>query len=202
MPRKTNANKLAFKPKNSVTKAPKYQFKRKTTIDLDLTAVADNEYYWRPTISLDQVAGSGEFTALFTMYKINAVKLQLFPSYTSPGKLENGTAQNVLSYQCYDPANQLPAGSTFSKFLEFQNCKVRNLPVNQERPLTTYFKPRYASAAAGGLNKGKWQDTDYPAIPHHGPVFLFKSVGGNFDVAAQIKMEVVVTYYLEFAQPA
>lgn len=100
---------------------------------------------------------SSEFSNLFDMYKINAIKITFVPTATGADANPNSTQifmPNLLSVLDYTDAAQ-PSG--INELMQYPNCKRTKLT----RTHTRYFKPRVlrdvvGQGAATGFESKPW----------------------------------------------
>lgn len=142
------------------------------------------------TFSLDQLVNYSEFTNLFDLYKINAVRVKFMPTFNDEPL---GTSRLGLFHVAFDP-NGVSSGSvTLDGVLQYQNLKTRRL----DQMLTYYCKPCiespvYNSAVSSGYGPTRrWIDTNNPSVPHYGLLLAYQSQGIQTP-----SWRVVVTYYL------
>lgn len=153
--------------------------------------------------TLDSLPNYTEFTALYDMYKINAIKLTFVPtaseyinSTTSGAPTPNGFQRfnSVLDFD--DTAVPVSENDLL------QYATLRNTP--GWRPHTRYFKPRIlqtvdeiVGATLGSSSSGpKWISCLSPSVEHLGvKIFVAPPIAGSA-VAAAITYSVYATYYL------
>lgn len=133
-----------------------------------------------------------EFTTLFDMYKICAVKVSYMPRANSA---EVGTNQGLVKFFTvvdYDDSNN---PTSINELLQYESLKTTNTTKDHNR----YLKPKLAKAlyqsavsTAYGATRG-WIDCENPGVPHYGLKYALQTLPtGNQSY------DVKVTYYLAF----
>lgn len=164
--------------------------------------------------SLNQVTDWTEFSNLFSMYKIPAVSLKLYPSCGLGGGNTRDNSQMIVYTMpsAHIFSNQGGATSAVNEedFLTSQVCKKQLLLNNNSaHPLTFYMKTRQAIDSTWGgttqplMVKPKWipfynhgQPTeDLPeTVPHYGVTQRIQPV--NNTTLPNVTMKCVVKYYI------
>lgn len=164
--------------------------------------------YYQPQIS--SLPSFSEFSALFDLYKLSAIKMVLRPRYdnfagndttdvTLPGTTaQGGTSVHVL----VDPDNttSVPTGTytsgNLNSFLELG--RVRSYTGN--KPITIYWKPKVGDAMGQGEARvrPKWMGTGTTpsALVHHGVHIFLQDT--NFTGTFNQSFDVFLTYYMQF----
>lgn len=153
---------------------------------------------------LDKLPDFSEFNALFTHYRLNAVKMMFVPHADS---LDSTTQLNATKYittpRLYgfvDRDGQPPTASE-NAILQHSGLKIIRNPL---RPFTIYCKApcvseglqTTSSVAYSGLKSRQWISCDSPSVSHYGVV-----TGGILPFtagSATLAYNVIVTYYLQF----
>lgn len=202
-----------------------YFFKRKTTevvtlIDDALTngwlVSSDNGIYKSWTFNLDQLNSKTDFTNLFKMYKICAVKLELcFNNTGSVISANNIAGQNSVQPGCQLQVFTIPnrigkarsvlAPLTEQIVLDTQSHKKR-LALNGGRPLKFYFKLNQLGMVFHNstntdytLSKAKFISTQETGTEHYGLEMYINRVDGNAlstGMANTQSVRINTTYYL------
>lgn len=140
---------------------------------------------------LNQVPGYTEFTNLYDLYRIVAMKIRLSPRANSA---EVGTNQGIVKvFSCIDYDGGT-APSVVADILQFQNLKVTKSTQDHVR----YWKPKFnadtaAIVGTGNLNTTGWLDCDNATVAHHGMKFVIQQLP-----AGNQTWDIYVTYYLAF----
>lgn len=151
-------------------------------------------FYFR----LDAVSGYQDFTALYDLYKIRAVKVSFIPMVNVTMATESGYAS--LIYSTYD-FNGESSNPTKDQIREYQYCKWSPYGKIHKR----YFFPRttewiYGSSTVSGsstkVGPQNWISTASPDIPYHGLIVNVSNVPSIPENEPIFKIE--VKYYLSF----
>lgn len=150
-------------------------------------------FYFR----LSAVAGYKDFTALYDLYKIRAVKVSFIPMANISTSTESGYAS--LIYSTYD-FNGESSNPTKDEIREYQYCKWS--PYNKIHK--RYFFPRTTEFISGTTGSGlstkvgpqNWLSTNNPDISYHGLLVNVSNVS-SVDVDDPI-YKIEVKYYLSF----
>lgn len=164
----------------------------------------------RLTYTLSGLPSVGEFTGVFDMYKINAIKVVLRPRYDGfagndttdtvlPGVTNQGRTMVHVLRDMY--GQYVPSGSystnTLNSFFE-QGTKVKTYPGN--RDVVIYYRPTvdvYNNVnSADKRSKSMWYSTTSTGVVHYGPCVFLQDVNltGTFNQS----FDVYVTMYMSF----
>lgn len=171
--------------------------------------------YLRQTISTSNVYGSmvfylsllpnyAEFTALYDLYRISAVKVTIVPSIVTNTVGASGTGGSIsavtynlpMVYTAID-YNDTSNPASFDELMEYENCKITRGNQIHSR----YFKPCYQSQLYESLSttgyqakRGGWIATIDSEVPHY-------SLKWGIEVPTNSSSPFYtfyVTYYLKF----
>lgn len=176
-----------------------YMFKRH--VDLGTVALSN-----AATVSgglrfqLDQVPGYTEFTAMFDMYRIAAVKVTCLQNADNI-QVQATVPYAVVRWVSVVDYNSSGTFATLNDAREFQNAKISQFPT--QYPKSRYFKPKMVtvvedsstSVIAGG-NKRGWLNSNVVNIPHYGYRYFFEQLTSPY--TGSVKFEAV--YYMMFRQ--
>lgn len=179
-------------------------FKRKALFQQQITST---DVTGSIQFALSEVPGFAEFTALYDVYQISAVKVAIWGSANVNTAVGIGNSTSI-----YAQVFQLPNVYTVidytdddnpvdaDQLMEYGNCKVTR--GNQVH--TRYFKPKIAVPVfTTGLDpayqarRSSWLSTDDADIPHYGLKYVFDIPGG---VTSSPYYTFSITYYLRFRQ--
>lgn len=187
----------------SLGKNPHF-FKRKTMTKVALTnpvtgflhyAGDGNVNYW----ALNNLPNPTEFTYLFDKFSIKGVKLTFnysFDGANTAGPL--ATNQLPMLYHVIDTDDSTVLTSR-DDYLQYETCKMRRL----DKPVSVFFKPRYATAAYNGAFTGYadggrgWVDCDSSGVQWYGNKWGVEFPTAGAPTACGFLM-VTATYYLAF----
>lgn len=159
------------------------------------------------SFSLADIPQAVTFQKLFDQYRISGVSIKLMPM-TSTGVTQNPSIR-LLHYTDLDDAN---APSLYSDVIQRSNLKNRMLIAGDAKPISSYIRPRWLSAAYAtsivpgggtgytlGAHKA-WIDTVDDQVPHFGYKYFFNTTnnatpGGLVD---PVNVLFTITYYLQF----
>lgn len=149
---------------------------------------------YRFQFRLNAVSGYQDFTALYDMYKIRAVKVSFIPIMNITTATESGYAS--LIYTTYD-FNGESSSPSRNQIREYQYCKWSPYGKIHKR----YFFPRITEFVTGtsqGTKVGpqNWLSTAHPDIPYHGLIINVANVPSIPENEPLYKVE--VKYYLSF----
>lgn len=179
----TNAFYQTFTRKSSGPTNRVSRYSSSTLSFVTSTSVEVNQPIY---FTLDSVAGSSDFTALYDQYRITSVDVELMPSNEglTSGALviapdyDDATATNVNSLLQYASAKRFPVGKPI--FLHIAGPAVD----------ATVFG---TSGAAPGLNlRSPWIDCGKADVQHYGLKLASTVTGTSFT------FQVMVRYHLEF----
>lgn len=151
---------------------------------------------------LDEVPGFAEFTSLFDLYRIAAVKVMMIPNITEQIQSPAATAMPVIRWVDVVDYNSSGSLASFNDAREFGTAKVHPISARYGY-YKRYYKPRLltaveddSSAIVVGGNRRGWLNTASVNIPHYGYRYFFEAMGTNQIVT--VKFEAV--YYMMFKQ--
>lgn len=201
-----------------------HYFKRKTvgkwvfnltTGDLPASTTDVANVYLSSDIRLSYMSNYADFTGLFDLYRINAVKVSMFYGYnvsnradadnSAAGKLTLGVPSLTIVSDPDDSA----APTSMAELLERPYSKTFLL----EQKRSFYFKPVVDREGYDGTNsynyvqKGQsrpYIDMNKPDIIHNGIKMALRIPFENMDTVAKslaIEIPIVTTFYLEFKDP-
>lgn len=159
-----------------------------TTVEYLNNPAIDQSF--RFSFRLDAVTAHTDFTALYDMYKIRAVKVSFIPMANITTANESGFASLIYSTYDFNSGSSTP---TRDEIREYQYCKWSPYGKIHKR----YFFPR-ALEQTGSTKVGpqNWQLTEVPNIAYHG---LLVNVANVPSIATDEPIyKVEVKYYLSF----
>ena len=123
--------------------------------------------------SLNDLPNATEFTSLFDMYKIKAVKVKLIPqlseSISAAGINNVFYSQRMFSAIDYNDAT---APSSIDDIRQYQTCKV----TSQLRPHTRIiYKPKILDSSSYSLSP--WISTSSPSVDYYGLKIAAEATG-------------------------
>jgi len=167
-----------------------HEFKRTVYLPA-FTSVAGSNVFGALNFNLAAVPGASEFTALFDMYKISAVKVMFMPRGNSAEVGTNNNNGKMFTVLDYDDDTVPGAIDTL---MQYEGLKTTSLTQDHTR----YLKPKFARSiyqsavtTAYGVGSG-WIDCDSSPVPHYGVKYALQGTAG-----ANI-IDLKVTYYLKF----
>lgn len=185
-------------PRNrSISKT--YMFKRH--VDLGTVALSNAAAVSGGiSFQLDEVPNYTEFTALFDVYRIAAVKITCYVN-ASDIQVQSASPFSVVRWISVIDYNSSGSFGSFNDAREFQSSKMSQYPFPY--PKSRYLKPKMISSVendatsivAAGNKKG-WLNTTVANIPHYGYRYIFEQLAAPY--TGSIKFE--GTYYLMFRQ--
>lgn len=144
--------------------------------------------------SLNDVPNSTEFTSLYDMYKINAIKIEFLPQQTqsiSIGSVNNPNASSrffsVIDY------NDGSAPTSIDELRQYQTCKYT--PILQPHKRIIY-KPKILDT--NGFSISPWMSTASPSANYFGLKVAVEPMDSTSTTSMMYTVE--VTYYLSFKQ--
>ena len=147
---------------------------------------------------LTAALGSGDFTALFDQYRIDAVSVQILPNHNSSNVSSSASPiPNIYIVKDYDDSNAL---ASLAATLEYGSCKAVS-PVFRAYPPKFSIRPRiltqtYRSASTTGYapaHSAIWLDNAATDVPHYGSKMW---IGTTSDTTTYLSFTFVFTYYL------
>lgn len=158
--------------------------------------------------ALDDIPSITDFTALFDLYKINAVKFKLLPYYDNAPSATNaggyGSIAGFIHHVQDDDDIVTPTASDvgIDEIRQYLNYRTQSL--QSKRPISRYIRPRIsiAGGASGAFTAGvnmrpKWINCAYTNATHYG----FKAIIEIFNssaYASTLIFKIEPTYYLGF----
>lgn len=170
---------------------PVHYFKRTLYAKAGRTSSTAADTFFGVQFTLNDVPNATEFTNLYDMYCIKAVKYTLIPRAS-----ETDTTQqvnpNIGSVIDYDDAG---APGSIDVMTQYQNFKL----TRGNKIHSRYFKPAVAQEVYGtslltgySAKKNVWLDCDNIVVPH----YAFKGFIQQTSVA--VSFDVKIDYYLAF----
>lgn len=163
-----------------------HYFKR--NVQFSAIEVTDTQSFGAMSFNLQQLPNYTEFTSLFDVYRIVAIKVKFVPDFAY-GSL-NPITTNVL-YGCFHTAidrnDDTPVGS-LDEILQYDTYKQCRLPQISSR----YFKPMTTITDASF--KKKWYDTQDSTEPYYG---LKYAVDGISASGVTLHLVPYVTFYFQ-----
>lgn len=201
-----------------------YFFKRKTTevtaladstLENGWTVSSDNGVYKSWTFNLDQISTKTDFTNLFKMYKICAVKVELVFNNTGSQITGGVSGAPIIAPGCQLQVYTIPnrigkargvlSPLTEQIVLDTQAHKKR-LALNGGRPLKFYFKVNQlgmlfhsATNSDYSLSKAKFISTEETGTEHYGFEMYINRVDGqalSSNIQNEQHVRINTTYYL------
>lgn len=142
----------------------------------------DNLVVGTMTVKLSDLPNYGEFTQLFSQYKINALQLKFTPSYQVDA---DPTSGETIICDIWTNAFGIGPGSGFTKnhLLELQKKKSFVMPTR--KPIVRTMRLHQLSNMYGGAGnvdyarvRPKYIGTGEPHTPHYGLSFCFRRPDG------------------------
>lgn len=168
-----------------------FMFKRFTNAFSPITvgSVADSMNQFN--FSLADVPGYTEFTAMFQLYKINAVKFNIFPQLTENISLSTVNNANAAArlFTIIDTTNG--TYSTIDDMRQNSTCKFTSI-IRQHRRYI--YKPKILDTSS--YNISPWMSTQTPTANYYGIVIGIEAMGGT--VITTMGFNIEATYYLSF----
>lgn len=186
--------------------------------DCQTGAAAANANYFSfgVNFTLDMLPDFSEFTTLFDMYKISAIKFRLTP-YANQAPVQTSSAagtsnqsvsgfvHTILDYDDSTAPNPSKAG--IDSIRQFESYKCRQL-FQPGTAVDRYFKPRIATPGYGGSvftsfinQKAPWIDCNSGNVEHYGVKGIIQIFQPIALVDAHYWFKVEVTAYLAFRNP-
>lgn len=186
-----------------------YFFKRHANDDPLLATTDSTDLVYSYNFTLDSIPNYSEWTALFDMYKINRVVVEIMPAVNvdnanvNTGSLTTySTFNNLRIFTCVD-YNSFQ-GTTIDSIREYSNCKVTRYTRGQKR----HFRPMATIAGSSGTTAGMqftqlgnpWIQCTNASVPHYSLAvgidtsLLDPTIIAPNDILARVE----VTYYVSF----
>lgn len=152
---------------------------------------------------LSNVLQSGDFTALYDRYKINAIKVKVIPLSNYAAVNGQGVIPTMVYHTDYDDSST-PTSDTDVR------VKQGAKEVRLDRPKTIFFRPKVASMIAGEAGtaysvprKAPYINMSYPTAPHYGLKMFFRDVNLSSSTGSSINtcFRFETTYYLSMKDP-
>lgn len=163
---------------------PIHYFKRTVYVENWVTTGAAPVFIPQ-AFALNDLATVGEtdFTNLFDMYKINAIKVEIIPRVDTYTTATPGA--NVVSVIDY---NDIVAPANFAELQQYQSLKMTRGRAIHRR----FFRPRIVvDAANSALNTRGYIPTSKDLVLHYG-------LKWGFDVGTPASYSLRTTYYMAF----
>lgn len=165
---------------------------------------------------LSNLSDYADFTTLYDQYKILGVKLawyapansQSFTTADGGWVADTKDASGLLILHSYNDYDDGVSPTSLNQMV--QSPYYKRSVLGAFKPVKRYCKPRslqmlYDSAVTTGYQLGKkaWVDVTYPDVPHYGIKWMIEeprswTVGQD---NAYMKLQLVVTYYIQFKDP-
>jgi len=170
-----------------------YMFKRMTGIFGQLTISNINDTFDGYNFSLSDLPNVTEFTSLYDVYKINAVKIVFIPQMTQNISLStvNNAAANARFFSAIDYTDST-GPTSMDQLRQYQSCKYTSCLRTHKR----YFKPRIMDSGAA-YNPGKpWIATSSPNVNYFGLYIGVEPMSAS--VTPTMAYSIECTYYVSF----
>lgn len=189
------------RPKNNKNGEKVFYFKRKhhTTVTVSSASV-NGGWTW----SLDMLNDYTEFTALFDMYQIQALKVNIIPTKTVNTVTQTGSGGVVTSTSYVMPTVYTAidynddSTTALGDLMEYSTLKISRGGKIHSR----YFKPKIPLRVFSGVTDGytyksnQWLGVANDAVPHYALKYYFELPSGQ--IADSISYKVITTYYMKF----
>lgn len=191
-----------FKPKRKTYITGKKTFNVKRTVLLSPYNLSDQRVYGALSFNLSQLPNYTEFTALFDQYRINKIKVTMYPHADNSQTPVNATNDFIpLIAFCTDTDDSTAPASVDELN---QRSNVRYTKFN--KPISIWIKPHvdteiYRSAVTTGYGNiaNAWIDSASSDIPHYG---LKWAIMGDSETGlganSIMKYEIVLQFYCSF----
>lgn len=142
--------------------------------------------------SLNDVPGSSEFTSLYDMYKINAVKITFIPQMTEiVNSTGSGNPFNSRIISAIDK-NDDTAPITADELRQFKTCKVTNITRQHRRYI---YKPQILDSSSYSISP--WMSTASPGTNYYG-LKLWAEPTGITGISTVFQLRIECVYYMSF----
>lgn len=156
---------------------------------------------------LSNVLQSGDLTALYDRYKINAIKWKIIPCSNFASVNGQGLIPSMVYHVDYDD------DATPSTDADVR-VKAGAREVRLDRPRSIFFRPKVAQMIAGASvvpgastaysipQKAPYINATYSGVPHYGLKMFFRNVNlmpGSGNINTQFRVE--TTYYISCKDP-
>ena len=143
---------------------------------------------------LSNAAGSGELTALFDSYKINAISTTFFPQQTEVSTHVTPAVQNVRIFTAIDYNDNNPPLS-IDTLREYDNVEVHSVV----QPFTVFISnPKFADTT-GALRTG-YINTSSPSTVHYGLKYAVEPLNPGATGTYTFRTETVYYFSLKNAK--
>lgn len=170
-----------------------YMYKRMTGVFGTLTVNNVTPTFFGYNFSLSDLPNPTEFTNLYDVYKINAVKMVFIPQQTENISLStvNNAAANARFFSAIDYTDST-GPSSIDDLRQYQSCKYTPIL----RPHKRYLKPRIMDSGAN-YNPGRpWLACSSPNVNYFGVYIGVEPISSS--VAATMAYSIECTYYVSF----
>lgn len=170
-----------------------YLFKRHCAPFGALTINDITNTYTAYNFSLNDVPNVSEFTTLYDVYKINAVKITFRPQMTdnvSLSSINNAAASNRF-FTAID-YNDSVSPTSIDEIRQYQSCKVTGLLRTHKR----YFRPRIMDSSSVYSPGNKWLNTATTSTNYFGLKVAVEPTQST--IATSMTYSIECTYYLSF----
>jgi len=169
-----------------------HQYKRFTGALGTLTASSINPVFYGFNFSLNDLPNYTEFTALYDMYKINAIKFVVLPSVTENISL-TGVNNPIASARMFSVIdyNDGTAPTTIDQLREYQTCKMTPILKKHKRYI---YKPKIFDTNSFSISP--WLGTSSPSTNYYGLKLAIEPILSTGVTSMDFTIECV--YYLSF----
>lgn len=139
--------------------------------------------------SLSDLPNSAEFTALYDMYKINAVKIQFIPQQTVANSISslNSASNYARFFTAIDYNDSTAPTGGVDELREYQTAKYTNLYRKHKRYI---YKPKILDGSS--TSRSNWVSTTSPGTNWYGIKYAVEATGNTMTYGVEVK------YYLSF----
>lgn len=133
-----------------------------------------------------------EFTNLFDMYRIDAVKITFMPRGNSA---EVGTNQGLVKFFSVIDYDDITTPTAINDLLQYENLKVTNTAKNHSRTIRPKLaKAMYQTAIGTAYGAGTgWVDCANPTVPHYGLKWALQQLP-----AGTQNIDIMLKFYMSF----
>jgi len=189
--RRTYKRRRTFRSKRSRLSTKIYKFKRVATGTQSFTSEVSTTLDY--SFSLENLPNYTEFTALFDMYRIDAVKLQLIPKINIA---DGNTNNRFMIYSVLD-YNDIASLSNVDAALQYQNLRK----TTSTRTHTRFIKPKVAitqtdvsATSFVSSYKAPWIKTSNADVAHG----FIKFISEENPNTNAIEFDEIITMYVSF----
>lgn len=153
---------------------------------------------------LNNCLQSGDFTALYDRYKINAIKVKIIPLSNHASVNGQGLIPTMVYHTDYDDAVTPTSDSDV-------RVKAGAKEVRLDKPVSIFIRPKIADAILGASagtafsipRKAPYINMSYPDVPHYGLKMYFRDVNLSSSTGSSINtcFRFETTYYISCKDP-